>query len=129
MVVSAARGLLAAGLVIRMRTDGRIGFPIVWMGLVLVASFALILPFVFNFSPESSGIGVVAGSCEPVTACAPRRSFKYWLGDMALIYGILLWPLIGLFAQRLLSSPKRWLWLGWGGAAVVVAGRCWRPRT
>ena len=46
-------GLLAAGLVIRMRTDGRVGFPIVWMGLVLVASFALILPFVFNFSPES----------------------------------------------------------------------------
>ena len=115
-------GLLAAGLVIRMRTDGRVGFPLVWMGLVLVASFALILPFVFNFSPESSGIGVVAGSCEPVTACAPRRGFKYWLGDMALIYGILLWPLIGLFAERLLSSPKRWLWLGWGGAAVVVAG-------
>src|SRR3954465_6338840 len=93
---------LAAGVVIRIRTDGRIGYPVVWLGVVLVASFALIAPFVLNFAPEASGIGVVAGSCEPVTACAPRRRFDRWLGDMALIYGILLWPLFALYARRLM---------------------------
>ena len=41
---------------------------------------------------------------------------------MALIYGILLWPLVGLFARRLLGSPHRWRWLGWGWRGGVVAG-------
>ena len=43
------------------------------------ASFVLILPFVLNFNPEARGVGVVHA----------RRPFTKWLGDMALIYGIL----------------------------------------
>src|SRR3954452_14663771 len=115
-------GLLAAAVVLHIRTDGRVGYPVVWLGVVLVASFALIAPFVLNFDPESSGIGVVAGSCQPITACAPRRRFDRWLGDMALIYGILLWPVFALYARRLLDSPARWRWVGWGGVAVLVFG-------
>jgi YYY domain-containing protein len=117
-----AAGLLAAAVVIRIRTDGRVGYPIVWLALVLVASFALIAPFVLDFDPESRGIGVVVGSCQPITACAPRRRFDRWLGDIALIYGILLWPLLALFARRLMDSPNRWRYVGWGGVGAIVIG-------
>jgi uncharacterized membrane protein len=41
---------------------------------------------------------------------------------MALIYGILLWPLIGLFGRRLVDAEHRWRWLGWGGATLLVLG-------
>ena len=99
---------------------GRRGYPLVWLGLVLVASFVLILPFVLNFDPEARGIGFVARRAGP---------FGKWLGDMALIYGILLWPLVGAVRRAgCSSSPNRWRWLGWGlAAAVVVRARCWRP--
>src|SRR4051794_38813410 len=105
-------GLLAAAVVIRIRTDGRVGYPVVWLAIVLVASFALFLPFLLNFDPEARGIGVVSA----------RQPFPKWLGDMALIYGILLWPLIGLFVRQLMDSPNRWRWLGWGGVGAVVIG-------
>jgi YYY domain-containing protein len=115
-------GLLAAAVVVWLRgTRGRTTYSVVWLVLVLVASFVLILPFILNFDPEARGIGFVAADCPP-KACAPRRDFRHWLGDMALIYGILLWPLIGLFVRRLLDSPNRWLWLGWGGVACLVGG-------
>ena len=117
-------GLLAAAVVVWLRAGPRAGptYSLVWLGLVLVASFALILPFVLNFDPESRGIGVVLGACAANQPCAPRRPFGKWLGDTALIYGILLWPLVGLYARRLLDSPNRWRWLGWGFAAAVVGG-------
>jgi YYY domain-containing protein len=115
-------GLLAAAVVVSLRgTKGRTTYAVVWLALVLVASFVLIAPFVLDFDPESKGIGVVAGSCAP-NACAPRRPFGKWLGDTALIYAILLWPLIGLYARHLWDSPDRWRWLGWGLAAGVVIG-------
>jgi YYY domain-containing protein len=106
-------GLLAAAVVVYLRgTEGRTTYSVVWLGLVLVASFVLILPFVFSFDPEARGLGVVS----------TRRPFGKFLGDMALIYGILLWPLVGLFGRRLADSPNRWRWLGWGLAAAVVGG-------
>ncbi len=79
-----AAGLLAASVVIWLRTPeakGRTAYALVWLGVVLVASIALILPFVLDFEPETRDgtIGVVA----------TRRDFKHWLGDTALIYGIL----------------------------------------
>src|SRR4051794_8513761 len=109
-----AAGMLVASLIVWLQGVGpeRRGFAVVWLVLVLAASLALVLPFILNFTPESKGIGVVH----------VRRPFGKWLGDMALIYGILLWPLIGLYARRLLDSPQRGRWLGWGLAAGIVGG-------
>lgn len=110
-----AAGLLAASLVIWLRSPeakGRTGYAVVWFGLVIVASFALILPFVLDFDAESRGVGAVA----------TRRPFTRWLGDMALIYGILAWPLVGLYLRRLLDARHAVRWAGWGLAAAVVGG-------
>lgn len=112
-----AAGLLAASVVIWLRTPeakGRTGYAVVWLAVVLVASIALVLPFVLDFEPESRDgvLGVVE----------TRRDFKHWLGDHALIYGILLWPLIGLFVRRLLDARHPWRWAGWGLAAALVLG-------
>jgi YYY domain-containing protein len=109
-----AAGILAASVITWVRADGehRKGYPIVWFGLVIAASFILILPFILNFNPEARGIGFVH----------VRRPFGKWLGDMALIYGILIWPLFAAFAWRVFSSPNRWRWLGFGLTASVVAG-------
>ncbi|HET6549293.1 MAG TPA: DUF2298 domain-containing protein [Solirubrobacter sp.] len=110
-----AAGLLAAAIVTWLRdprSAGRRGYSGVWLVLVLVASFALILPFVLNFDPEARGVGVVG----------TRRPFGKWLGDLALIYAISLWPLVPVFLQRWRGSPDRWRWLGWGGAAAIVVG-------
>ncbi|MDA0137968.1 DUF2298 domain-containing protein [Solirubrobacter deserti] len=110
-----AAGLLAAALIVWLRSPearGRTGYALVWFVLVVVASFALILPFVLQFEPESRGIGRVG----------TRRDFGHWLGDMALIYGILLWPLLALYLRRLLDAQHAVRWTAWGLAASVVAG-------
>lgn len=107
-----AAGMLAAAVVVWLRNGGPRGYPLVWLGLVLVASFVLILPFVLDFDPEARGIGVVQ----------TRRPFGKWLGDMALIYGILIWPLVAAFVDRVRQSPNRWRWLGWGATAAIVGG-------
>ena len=79
-----------------------------WLGLVLVASFVLILPFVLNFDPEARGIGFVH----------VRRPFGKWLGDMALIYGILRGRWSAAFARAPAATRRnRWRWIGWGLAA------------
>jgi len=109
-----AAGVLAASVVTWIRADPRrrVGYPLVWLGLVIVASVVLILPFVLDFDPEARGIGIVH----------TRRPFGKWLGDMALIYGILAWPLAAAFAARLFGSAKRWRWIGFGLAGGVVVG-------
>lgn len=112
-----AAGLLAAAVVIWLRTPeakGRTAYAFVWLGLVIVASLALLLPFWLDFEPESRDgiIGVVE----------TRRDFPHFLGDMALIYGILLWPLAGLFLRRLLDARHPARWAGWGLAGAVVVG-------
>jgi YYY domain-containing protein len=110
-----AAGLLAAGLVVWLRdpaSERRRGFGLVWLGLVLIGSFVLILPFVLNFNPEARGVGIVHA----------RRPFTKWLGDLALIYGILLWAVLPAFASRLRAVEKPWRLLGWGFAVAVVAG-------
>lgn len=110
-----AAGLVAASIVVWLRSPeakGRVTYSVVWLGLVIVASFALILPFLLEFDPEARGIGTVA----------TRRPFQKWLGDMGLIYGILAWPLVGLYLRRLLDAKHTGRWVGWGIALLVVCG-------
>src|SRR4051812_22135953 len=90
----------------------RRAYAAAWTGVVLVGSVVLVLPFILNFDPGAEGVGVVH----------TRRPFANWLGDMALIYGILLWPLLPAFASRLMRSSHRRRWLGWGLTASLVAG-------
>jgi YYY domain-containing protein len=109
-----AAGILAAAVITWVRTDAqhRRGYPFVWLALVLLASFVLILPFVLDFDPEARGIGFVH----------TRRPFAKWLGDLVLIYGILIWPLVAAYAAHWWDSPNRWRWLGGGAAAAIVVG-------
>ncbi len=107
-----AAGILAAAVITWIRGGGKRGFPLIWLLLVLVASFALIAPFVLNFDPEARGIGFVH----------VRRPFGAWLGDHALIYGILIWPLLAAIVIRLREAQHTWRWIGWGGVALVVVG-------
>ena len=74
-----AAGILAASVVVFSAPDARHrrGYPLAWLGLVLLASFVLIAAVLLNFDPEARGIGLVH----------VRRPFGKWLGDMALIYG------------------------------------------
>ena len=109
--------MLAAAVSTWIRTAGRARFPLVWLGLVLVASFALIAPFVLNFDPEARGIGVVH----------VRRPFGEWLGDMALIYGILIWPLLAALVSRLARPPHTLALDRLGVAARSSPARCWPP--
>jgi uncharacterized membrane protein len=107
--------MLAAGTVVWLRdpaSAGRRGYGAVWLALVVFASFILILPFVLDFKPEANGVGIVH----------ERRPFTKWLGDMALIYGIVLWPLTAAYVARLRAMAKPWRVLGWGLAVAVVAG-------
>jgi YYY domain-containing protein len=107
-----AAGLLVAAVVVYLRGGGAVGYPLVWLGLVLIGGLVLMLPFVLDFDPEARGVGIVR----------TRREFPEWLGDMALIYGILIWPLIPAFFSRWMGSPNRWIWLGMGGVACLVVG-------
>ena len=119
-----AAGVLAAALVTWLRSGVPPGYPLAWLGLVLVASIVLIAPFVLDFDPETSGIGVVSPAAETPAdpMAARRRPFHAWLGDTALIYGILVWPLLAAYAGLWRGSPHRWRWLGWGGVAALVLG-------
>jgi YYY domain-containing protein len=108
-------GVLAASMVVWLRdpaSKGRRGYGVTWLVLVLLAGFVLILPFLLNFNPEARGVGIVH----------ERRSFTKWLGDVALIYGILLWPILAAFASRLRAVSDPWRWVGWGLVVAIVAG-------
>src|SRR4051812_24270022 len=109
-----AAGVLAAAVVVWLRdpaSERRREFGVLWLVLVVLGSLVLILPFVLNFNPEARGVGVVH----------VRRPFTSWLGDMAMIYGILLWPLLAAFAGRVRALEKPWTALGWGLVIAVVA--------
>src|SRR3954453_6260910 len=90
----------------------RRAYAAAWTGVVLVGSVVLVLPFILNFDPGAEGVGVVH----------TRRPFANWLGDMALIYGILLWPLLPAFASRLMRSSHRRRWPGGGAPAALGRG-------
>ena len=107
-----AAGVLAASVLVWARADGRRGYPAVWLALVLLAGAVLMLPFILDFDPEARGVGVVH----------VRRGFSAWMGDMALIYGILIWPIGAAYVGRLLGARYPWRWLGWGLVGCAVAG-------
>src|SRR3954454_3734401 len=69
-----AAGVLAAAVIVWLSdpvSAGRRGYPLVWLGLVILASVVVVLPFILNFTPEANGVGVVAK--------ASRRSFTKWM--------------------------------------------------
>jgi YYY domain-containing protein len=110
-----AAGVLVAAVIVWLRDPAsakRREFGVVWLVLVLLGSFVLILPFILNFNPEARGVGAVH----------VRRPFTKWLGDMAMIYGILLWPLLAAYASRVRALAKPWTVLGWGLVVAIVGG-------
>ena len=91
---------------------GRRGFPLVWLGLVLLGSVVLLLPFWLNFDPPSRGIGAVSD----------HAPFTTWAGDTALIYGGLAWLVAAAYAGRVLAAPRPArlaIWLAVGAAFVL----------
>ena len=116
-----AAGILAAAVITWIRGGGPRGFPLVWLGLVLVASFVLIAPFVLELRPR--------GARDRLRARAARRSAT-WLGDHALIYGILIWPLLAAIVIRLREAQHTLALdrLGRRGLRRRSA-RCWPPTT
>jgi YYY domain-containing protein len=106
LVIAAAAWLRDA------RSRGRRGYACVWIGLVLVASIVLVLPFWLNFNPAARGFGLVRD----------HPPFARFLGQQALIYGILAWLLAAGFLARLLSAAHPVRVAAWGGAVAVFAG-------
>ncbi len=110
-----AAGMLVAAVIVWCydpASRGRRGYAAVWVVLVLLASVVFVLPFLLNFTAEEHGVGVVH----------TRRPFTKWVGDMLLIYGVLLWPVIAAFARRLIGLAHLWRWVGWGLVTLIVAG-------
>ncbi len=107
-----AAGLLVGAVVVWLRgpeARGRRPFAVVWTVLVLLAGFVLVLPFWLNFDPAARGIGWVG----------ERRSFSRWLGDMALIYGVLGWAVLAAYVGRLLAARRRDRIAIWGGVGLA----------
>ncbi len=94
------------------RSRGRVVYALLWTVLVLVASVVLLLPFWLDFDPAARGFALV-------THHAP---FARYLGQQALIYGLLAWMLVAAFAGRLLATRHPWRIAGWGIAAALFAG-------
>jgi YYY domain-containing protein len=110
-----AAGLVVAGIVTWMRSPasaGRRDYAVAWLVLVLAASVVLLLPFWIDYVPAAEGVGKVTS----------RRPFDRWLGDQALIYATVAWPLIALYARRLLGSRHPWRWATWGAVGLIAAG-------
>jgi YYY domain-containing protein len=94
------------------RSNGRRGFAAVWIELVLLASVVVVLPFWLNFTPEARGLAIVRD----------HPPFARYLGQQALIYGILAWILLAVFAGRLLATARPLRVAVWGAAIAVFAG-------
>jgi YYY domain-containing protein len=116
----AAAGLLMLAVAAWLRdpaSAGRRSYAVVWLALVLVASVVLVLPFWLEFDPAARGLGLVDD----------RRSFTSFVGDQALLYGTLAWPLAAAFVARLPAVKRPVRTLVWGGVAAVFAGSLLAP--
>ncbi len=91
---------------------GRRGYAAVWLVLVLLASVVLVLPFWLEFDPAARGIALVE----------ERAPFGEFMGDNALIYGVLAWPLTAALAARLLATRRPWRTAVWSAVAAIFAG-------
>jgi YYY domain-containing protein len=94
------------------RSAGRRAYAVVWTGLVLLASVVLLLPFWLRFDPAARGLGWVHD----------HQPFGEYLGEQALIYGILGWILAAAFVCRLLAAAHPVRTAAWGAVAAIVAG-------
>ena len=110
-----AAGILAVAVVAWLcdpRSRGRRGYAVVWLALVVVASVVLVLPFWLEFDPSADGVGLVE----------ERVPFGRFAGQLALIYGVLAWPLVAGFAARLLATRRPWRTAAWAAVGVAFAG-------
>ena len=96
---------------------GRRGYAAVWLAIVLLASVVLVLPFWLEFDPAARGIALVE----------ERASFGEFMGDNALIYGVLAWPLTAALAARLLATRRPWRTAVWSAVAAIFAGSLLAP--
>ena len=107
-----AAGLLVLAVAVWMRGSeaaGRRGYAIAWTVLVLIASVVVVLPFLLEFDAAARGIGGVTD----------HPSFTGWVGDMALIYAVVAWPLTAAYASRLLAARRPLRVAVWGGVGMV----------
>jgi uncharacterized membrane protein len=72
----------------------------------------LVLPFWLDFDPAARGVGLVED----------HPPFGRYLGQQALIFGILVWVLVAAFVTRLLASARPVRTAVWGGVAAIFAG-------
>ena len=110
-----AAGLLVVAVLVWLRdprSAGRRAYAGVWIGVVLLASVALVLPFWLDFDPAARGLGLVKD----------HAPFGRYLGWQALIYGIFAWVLVAAFAGRLLASRHPVRTAAWGAVAAIFAG-------
>jgi YYY domain-containing protein len=111
-----AAGLLVLAVATWLRdpaSAGRRRYAAVWLGLVLLASVVLVLPFWLAFDPAARGLAFVDEE---------RRSFTRFAGDQALLYGVLAWPLAAAFAGRIVALRHPVRTLAWSAVAIVFAG-------
>jgi YYY domain-containing protein len=110
-----AAGLLVVAILVWLRDPRSAGgrtYAGVWIGLVLLASIVLVLPFWLNFDPAARGLGLVHD----------HPPFGRYLGWQALIYGIFAWVLTAAFASRLLAAAHPVRTAAWGFVAAIFAG-------
>jgi YYY domain-containing protein len=110
-----AAGLLVVAVLMWLRdprSAGRRAYAGVWIGLVLLASVVLLLPFWLSFDPAARGVGLVED----------HPAFGRFLGRQALIYGIFVWVLVAAFAGRLLAVAHPVRTAAWGGVAAIFLG-------
>ncbi len=83
-----------------------------WTALVLAGSVVAVLPFLLDYEPAASGIGLVGDRGSPGAA----------LVDLGLLYGLFAWLAIGaLLLRRRLAGPQRVVWMLAGAGALCVA--------
>ncbi len=110
-----AAGLLAGAVLIWLgdpRSAGGRWYALTWLGLVLLASLVLMLPFWLSFTPAAEGIALVE----------ERHSFTRFMGDMGLLYGIFAGLLTAAFASRVLATRRPLRTLVWSLVAAIFAG-------
>jgi YYY domain-containing protein len=110
-----AAGILSAAAIVWMRSPGGAGrrdYAVAWLVVVLLGSVALLVPFWLNYTPAADGVGIVHA----------RSPFDRFVGDEALIYAAVAWPLSALYAKRLVGSAHPARWGAWTAIVLVVAG-------
>ena len=84
---------------------------VAWTALVVAGSVVAVLPFLLDFEPAASGIGLVD----------ERQPPGAFLVDVALLYGLFAWLVAGALAlRRRLQGPQRVVWMLAGAGALCI---------